>query len=289
MTTVDIIQIIIGILSLIATVGVSVAIYWLQSRHEKEMERVAKENAEKQLKEEVDRFLIDNESEREYLPLCVFASNLHRHEKHTRNIYTNFCRCRSELQNKILEVAEFKCRTIDGTEWLGKAIDKLKEDIKKYKLGRDYLYDGAKYFHRGFTLYREKEWVYSYRQVFEPIVENRLSSALTGTNLISISNYVDEYFYYFIEKHNLDKMRGEPLPPIDYVWESQNLASIEESKVCGWIMEIVKSITIIIHNKTIEREGDLYFEDLTDEQAETFEDKYYETVRALYYTYSIKN
>ena len=289
MTTVDIIQIIIGILSLIATVGVSVAIYWLQSRHEKEMERVAKENAEKQLKEEVDRFLIDNESEREYLPLCVFASNLHRHEKHTRNIYTNFCRCRSELQNKILEVAEFKCRTIDGTEWLGKAIDKLKEDIKKYKLGRDYLYDGAKYFHRGFTLYREKEWVYSYRQVFEPIVENRLSSALTGSNLISISNYVDEYFYYFIEKHNLDKMKGEPLPPIDYLWDSQNLGMAEEPEVCGWIMAIVEAITIIIHNKTIKYEGDLYFEDLTDEQAETFEDKYYETVRALYYTYSIKN
>lgn len=289
MTKADIVQIIIGTLSLIATVGVTVAIYWLQSRHKKEIERVAKENAEELLKVEADRFLIDNESEREYLPLCVFASNLHRHEKHTRNIYTNFCRCSSELQNKILEVAEFKCRTIDGTEWLGKAIDKLKEDIKKYKLGRDYLYDGAKYFHRGFTLYREKEWVYSYRQVFKPIVENRLSSALTGSNLISISNYVDEYFYYFIEKHNLDKMKGEPLPPIDYLWESQNLASIEESKVCGWIMEIVKSITIIIHNKTIEREGDLYFEDLTDEQAETFEDKYYETVRALYYTYSIKN
>lgn len=37
MTTADIIQIILGILSLIATVGVSVAIYWLQSRHEKEI------------------------------------------------------------------------------------------------------------------------------------------------------------------------------------------------------------------------------------------------------------
>lgn len=35
MTTADILQIVIGVLSLIATVGVSVAIYWLQSRHEK--------------------------------------------------------------------------------------------------------------------------------------------------------------------------------------------------------------------------------------------------------------
>ena len=114
MTIADIIQIILGILSLIATVGVSFAIYWLQSRHEKQLERIAKENAEKQLKEEADRFLIDNEAERDYLPLCVFASNLHRHERHTRKIYTNFCRCSNDLQNKILEVAEFKCRTIEG-------------------------------------------------------------------------------------------------------------------------------------------------------------------------------
>ena len=134
MNIADVIQIIIGILSLIATVGVSFAIYWLQSRHEKEMEDLAKEKEKKLLKEEADKFLIDNESERDYLPLCVFASNLHRHEKHTRKIYTNFCRCRTELQNKILEVAEFKCRTIDGVDWLDKAIDKFKDDIQKFHL-----------------------------------------------------------------------------------------------------------------------------------------------------------
>ena len=287
MTTADIIQVIIGILSLIATVGVSFAIYWLQSRHEKEMERIAKENEEKLLREEADRFLIDNESERDYLPLCVFASNLHRHEKHTRKIYTNFCRCRTELQNKILELAEFKCRTIEGTDWLNKAIEKLKADIEKYNLGRDYLYEGAKYFHRGFQRYREKEWDYSYKLLFKPIVENKRWRAFVGTDLISISSYLDDYFYYCIDKHDTEKLNGDPLPPIDYLWDSQNLASIEESEVCGWIMEIVDAITVIIHNKTIERDNDLYFDDLTDEEAETFEDKYYETVRALYYTYCL--
>ena len=287
MTTADIIQIIIGILSLIATVGVSFAIYWLQSRHEKEVERLAKENEEKLLREEADKFLIDNESERDYLPLCVFASNLYRHEKHTRKIYINFCRCRTELQNKILEVAEFKCRTIDGVDWLDKAIDKLKDDIQKYHLGRDYLYDGAKYFHRGFERYREEKWEYSHKQLFKQIVENRVWKAFTGTNLISISNYVEDYFYYCIEKHDIDKVKGEPLPPLDYLWESQDLASCEESKVCGWIMEIVNAITIIIHNKTIEKDGDVFHEDITDEQPETFEDRYYETVRALYYTYCV--
>ena len=263
MTTADIIQIIIGVLSLIATVGVSFAIYWLQSRHEKEMERIAKENEEKLLREEADRFLIDNE------------------------IYTNFCRCRTELQNKILEVAEFKCRTIEGTDWLNKAIEKLKADIEKYNLGRDYIYDGAKYFHRGFERYRDSKWDYSYKLLFKPIVENKRWKAFMGTDLISISSYVDDYFYYCIEKHDADKVKCDPLPPIDYLWDSQNLASCEESKVCGWIMEIVHAITMIIHNKTNERDNDLYFEDSTDEEAETFEDKYYETVRALYYTYCV--
>lgn len=287
MTTADIIQIIIGILSLVATVAVSVAIYWLQLRHEREIERLAKENDEKRLKEEADRFLIDNESERDYLPLCVFASALHRHEKHTRNIYTNFCRCGNELQNKILEVAEFKCRTIDGVDWLAKAIDKLKEDIKQYRLGRDYLYDGAKYFHRAFERYRDKKWDYSYKLFFKPIVKSERRKALMGTELISISSYVDDYFYYCVEKHDTDKIQGDPMPPIDYLWESQNLASIEESEVCGWLMEIIENITVIIHNKTVNREDDLFHEDATDEHAETFEDKYYETVRALYYTYFV--
>lgn len=287
MTTTDIIQIIIGILSLIATVGVSFAIYWLQSRHEKEMERLAKENEEKLLREEADKFLIDNESERDYLPLCIFASSLHRHERHTRAIYTNFCRCRIELQNKILEVAEFKCRTIDSVDWLDKAIDKLKADIKKYHLGRDYLYDDAKYFHRGFKRYREQKWDYSYKPLFKPIVEHRFTKTLTGTDLISISSYVDDYFYYCIEQHDKEKIQGNPPPPIDYLWESQNLGIAEELEVCGWMMEILDTITVIIHNQTIDRRRDLYFEDSTDEQAETFEDKYYETVRTLYYTYCV--
>lgn len=38
MTPADIIQIVIGFLSLLATVAVSFLIYWLQSRHEKEIE-----------------------------------------------------------------------------------------------------------------------------------------------------------------------------------------------------------------------------------------------------------
>ncbi len=51
MSLVDIIQIIIGIMTLVATIAVSFTIYWLQLRHEKEMQKIAKLQEHKELEE----------------------------------------------------------------------------------------------------------------------------------------------------------------------------------------------------------------------------------------------
>ena len=47
MSLADIIQIIIGVLSLVATIAVSFLIYWLQSRHEKEIQKLQCEKERK--------------------------------------------------------------------------------------------------------------------------------------------------------------------------------------------------------------------------------------------------
>lgn len=49
MTTAEIIQIVIGILSLVATIAVSFLIYWLQTRHEKEIQKLQDEKEQKEL------------------------------------------------------------------------------------------------------------------------------------------------------------------------------------------------------------------------------------------------
>ena len=157
MSVVDIIQIVIGGLSLLATIAVSFTIYWLQRHHEKDIEREAKEQARNELKEKAKMFLMENEAERGYLPWCVLAANLHRLERHTRNIYTAFCRCPEELRNEILRQAGFQIGVIKDKTWVNDCIEKLKTDIEKYGLGRDWLYDGAKYFHRSYERYRETE------------------------------------------------------------------------------------------------------------------------------------
>ena len=133
MTTAEIIQIVIGILSLVATIAVSFLIYWLQTRHEKEIQKLQEEKEQKELETKARLFLIDNEPERDYLPWCIIAANLYPLEKHTRKIYSEYCRCSEELQNEILNQAGYKIKQFTGKYWLQECIDKLQQDIEKYK------------------------------------------------------------------------------------------------------------------------------------------------------------
>lgn len=286
MSLVDIIQIIIGILSLVATIAVSFSIYWLQACHEKEMQRIVKLQEHKELEEKAKLFLIDNEAERNYLPWCVIAANIHRLDKHTRKIYNAFCRCPEELRNEILKQAGFEMESIKGQTWVNDCIEVLEKDIQKYNLGRDYLYDGAKCFHRSYERYRNLEWSGTPR-VFEPICKDNHFRISYGMDKLDIESYIDEYFYYFIDKR-IDLQESEPIPPIDYVWYSQNLANIDEKTVCMWMMELIQNIAIIIYNRGGGEKINGEVLEYTDAQVETYEDKYYATLQALYNAYYIK-
>ena len=119
MSLADIIQIIIGVLSLVATIAVSFLIYWLQSRHEKEIQKLQCEKERIALQEKARLFLIDNQEERDYLPWCIIAANLYPLEKHTRKIYSEYCRCSEELQNEILNQADTSQPALrSGSAWM---------------------------------------------------------------------------------------------------------------------------------------------------------------------------
>ena len=124
-------------------------------------------------------------------------------------------------------------------------------------------------------------------RVFEPICKDNHYRISFAIDKLDIGSYIDEYFYYFIDKR-IDLKENEPMPPIDYVWYSQNLANIDEATVCMWMMELIQNIAIIIPNRSGVEKINAEILEYTDAQVETYEDKYYATLQSLYNAYYIK-
>lgn len=282
MTVGDWVQTIIGVLSLIATVVLSIVIYKLERKHQAAMENAEKKREYKELVERAHLFMSENNEEIGYLPLCVLATKLHRHDNHTRKIYTNFCRCSIELQEEILKQAELVNKIPSNDEWIDKCFCRLRQDIKKHKLGSDHLYDGAKYFHRAYERYKGEKWnelttVFD----FETIV---IGSGFYAPKKQSLLDYINEYFLFLYSKNKPALYIHNPYPPFDYFWELYGLGEASEVEVCRWIMEAVHSTLIIIHNREFGVKEVNHI--MGDSQPQTFEDKYYETLMWLYFTYN---
>lgn len=62
------------------------------------------------------------------------------------------------------------------------------------------------------------------------------------------------------------------------------MESTKEETVCMWMMDLMQNIAIILYNRNGEK-IDAEILEYTDAQIETYEDKYYATLQAIYNTY----
>ena len=270
---------IVDVLSLIATVVLTVAIYWLQRSHEKEREQMEVEAQKKAVAEAARVFLIDNEDEIEYLPLSAIAKSLNLKRKHHRAITTKFLRCSEEVQKEILKQVNFQPIEV-SKEQVNAALKQLKDDIKTYCFGRDVLYDGAKYFHRAMECYSgEKiETVNPYR--FEDFVNTRLYED-DAHRLLKDTQFNRTLYDYMYDYRHSGRTNWLTQKPMDMVWEQCNLDGCPEEIMTFWMMRIVIDCCRVFDES---EEGFIFDEDLI----ETQEDMYYYAVMALYSTYIAK-
>ena len=270
------------VLSLFATVVLTVAIYWLQRSHEKEREQMEVEAQKKAVAEAARGFLIDNEDEIEYLPLSAIAKSLNLKRKHHRAITTKFLRCSEEVQKEILKQANFQTIEV-SKEQVSTALKLLKDDIKTYCFGRDVLYGGAKYFHRAMEYYANDKIDTVNPYIFENI---RRTHFYQGDSLkllkdTSYNGTLYGYMYDYLHSADLGKSKWLLQPPIDMVWSQCNLAGCPEEIMTFWTMRVVIDCCRVF----AESEEDFVFD---EDLIETQEDMYYYAVMALYSTYIAK-
>lgn len=270
------------VLSLIATVVLTVAIYWLQRSHEKEREQMEVEAQKKAVAEAARVFLIDNEDEIEYLPLSVIAKSLNLKRKHHRAITTKFLRCSEEVQKEILKQVNFQPIEV-SKEQVSTALKLLRDDIKTYCFGRDVLYDGAKYFHRAMERYSDKEIETVNPYIFEDIKRTHFyqGDSLKLLKDTSYNGTLYGYMYDYIHSADLGKSKWLLQPPIDMVLSQCDLAGCPEEIMTFWMMRIVIDCCRVF----AESEEDFIFD---EDLIETQEDMYYYAVMVLYNTYIAK-
>ena len=270
------------VLSLFATIVLTVAIYWLQRSHEKEHEQMEAESKKRAIAEAARVFLIDNEDEIEYLPLSTIARSLNLKRKHHRVITTKFLRCSEEVQKEILKQANFQPIEVSQKQ-VSVALKRLKDDIKVHGFGRDILYDGAKYFHRAMEYYANDKIDTVNPYIFEDI---RRTHFYQGDSLkllkdTSYNGTLYGYMYDYLHSADLGKSKWLLQPPIDMAQERCDLAGCPEEIMTFWTMRIVIDCCRVF----AESEEDFIFD---EDLIETQEDMYYYAVMALYSTYIAK-
>mgnify|MGYP000280671546 CR=1 FL=1 len=165
--------------------------------------------------------------------------------------------------------AGYNSRQIKDTRWVQNCIAALENDIKRFDLGGNYLYDGAKYFHRSYEYYRDLEWNCTPR-VFKPInKDNRCSAAFnmsqelfeTGKH-ISVDIFSDEY---------MDKINAIQLPNTKIKLLQRLLSqAIEEYKKVNRIMsmEFAERMKRVVDEYNNRRKDEAFANEVLDDVAE---------------------
>ncbi len=270
----DIINLIIGILSLIATIAISFVIYFLERKNEKR-------RTESEIKEAAKRFIRENAEEKGYLPWCSIAAGCFPQNNHCRKIYNEFSLLSQEVQKEVFLQANIQTDIINGFEWVDDKIEYVKEAIERMDLGRDFLYDGAKYFHRAYDYKKEKveeynHWRYTHN-LYEDVFHIRNNFFQKDGNL-SIEQYLEDYLYCKYEKPEL--MPENVIKPIDYLCQAEDLYNADEDVVCFWMMIVVFNV---MQYAELYLDYELKNHTVTDSFTETFEDKYFEVLYDLFY------
>lgn len=270
MSAFEIISLIISGASLLATIGVSLTVFYLDKRS---LER----QRQHEISESAKRFIVENADERGFLPWAVVAAGCFPQNKHIRKIYNEFTLLDDEVKKEVLRQTKNDIPLIQGDEWIDGKIQLVIDAANELDLGDTFLYDGAKYFHR---LYEDKKREFDdgyWDDDFEDVFGYERLTLFRRKGYIPFSRYIDDYLY--IKYKEPKKFSKEWPKPFDYLLNQKAMRSTsDEGFVCCWVARIVEE-TICYSKKYLGYESRI----ATDAAPKTFEDRYFQVIFELFF------
>ncbi len=315
----NIVSLVVSILSLGATVAVSFVIYHLEGKRQKA-------EKSKKLERKAREFIQDNISEKKFLSLAQFAGFLNPLYQHNRKIYNAFNRCDIELQKVILNTLNYTDLSLEQynkEEFVNKLLKLFQEDCKKLNLFTEtFLYDGAKYFHRGLydwgemringnltqdlenkesqKNYFNKDYYNFYNKGYSRIGEHDIWLRLLDFVNLNNSDDKEQYYkraksassifykhkilYSYVVPDSFEEFRDmHKISPLDYYWSL--ITECAESECCYIVMEMIRNAALIINR---EMNGEWLHPFECDYEIERNEDLYYCVIQTLFAIYADK-
>lgn len=256
---------------------------------------IALDNTKKEKNErignEAKNFIIDHEKEIDYIPLCLIARAFNNHHRYLREIYNDFNKLNKEIQVEVLKQLNYEYKLIESNDWIDLSLKEIEKFIKDNDLGKSYLYDGAKYYHRAFKSpeieYSEKD---EYIKIFPDTFRYLKKYHFENDNKVSVEMIsFDDYLASYLNM----KRKNDPLyilnkdkKPIDYLYSLLKMNEMDDCDFAFWMMVVVDCVAY-----SIMRENNNFDFGISkgDAEIQNYEDRYLLSLMVLYNLSSVKN
>lgn len=197
------------------------------------------------VKQAANNFLIENNDEIDYIPLCLIANIYDRHRKYKRKIYSSFNKLGSDVQIEVLKQLNYDFIKTNNRNWLRDSVNRIKEFVQNYDFGDCFILD---YFEKSFN-YSEK--AYGINDADISIISSRylgmqslrFENGECYDNGITFRHYCELYLSAKIQNDLMLKLVPKPLDELN---KNAHLKEADENSVCFWSIYVMDVFSDLI-------------------------------------------
>lgn len=263
------------------------AIFWLQRRHEKELEKTNEQRRKENIQECAKVFIIDNQDEIGLLPLCIIAANANKYKNHHRQIYTRFNKCSKEIQQEILNQENIPIHIMDNNSWINDYLEQFEKDAEKYKLGKLFLDDCREYLDCAVEDFQDEEIVFINPSFISDLPTIEKASHFYPNLKYDLTFYTYKYLEYVLKDRTDNCDAPELEPPFELLSRTFNFGNCDLKILNFWVMRSIISgcVALCRHDLINDCKAEWRQLSVNEDLITTYEDLYYETLLMLFTTY----
>ncbi|MCQ2530129.1 MAG: hypothetical protein MJ086_02585 [Lachnospiraceae bacterium] len=233
---------------------------------------------------EAKRFCLKYEDEMDLLPLCQIAYDVDPLHRDVRKMYTDYKLSNSKVRRKIMELKEIPILDFADKKWKEKCINRYNTQIHEDGLTtKEFLYEGAKNFHRAYERYSGYEIVDFDPRIFDRPFSGGMAQAFLKDRPTNLCNYIIDFYWYKKEEpeHYVE-------PPMDYLWHLCDLGGCSENELTYWVCKFIITSSYQMVGDGFPIDEKWCNVSIDQELIHTQEDMYYYALLQLYWLYMIE-